>query len=33
VIKKLLGKVRKEELRAVYEEIITVLEKERQGLT
>ncbi|NAS89789.1 hypothetical protein C4E24_08695 [ANME-1 cluster archaeon AG-394-G21] len=33
VIKKLLGKVRKEELRAVYEEIITVLEKERQRLT
>jgi len=33
VIKKLLGKVRKEELRSVYEEIITVLEKERQGLT
>lgn len=33
VIKKLLGKVRKEELRAVYEEIIKVLEKERQGLT
>ncbi len=33
VIKKLLGKVRKEELRSVYKEIITVLEKERQGLT
>jgi dsDNA-specific endonuclease/ATPase MutS2 len=33
VIKKLLGKVRKKELRSVYEEIITVLEKERQGLT
>jgi len=33
VIKKLLGKVRKEELRSVYEEIITVLEKERQGVT
>lgn len=33
VIKKLLGKVKKEELRSVYEEIITVLEKERQGLT
>nr|CBH36750.1 hypothetical protein BSM_02270 [uncultured archaeon] len=33
VIKKLLDKVRKEELRSVYKEIITVLEKERQGLT
>ena len=33
VIKKLLGKVRKEELRSLYKEIITVLEKERQGLT
>ena len=31
VIKKLLGKVRKEKLKAVYEEIITVLEKERKG--
>lgn len=30
VIKKLLGKVRKEELKAVYEEIIAVLEKERE---
>jgi DNA mismatch repair protein MutS2 len=33
VIKKLLGKVRKEELRSLFKEIITVLEKERQGLT
>jgi DNA mismatch repair protein MutS2 len=31
VIKKLLGKVRKEKLKAVYEEIINVLEKERKG--
>ncbi len=30
VIKKLLGRVRKEELKAVYEEIIEVLEKERE---
>ncbi len=30
VIKKLLGRVRKEELKAVYEEIIEVLEKERK---
>jgi hypothetical protein len=30
VIKKLLGRVRKEELKAVYEEIIAVLEKERE---
>jgi DNA mismatch repair protein MutS2 len=30
VIKKLLGKVRKRELKAVYEEIITVLERERE---
>ena len=30
VIRKLLGRVRKEELKAVYEEIIEVLEKERE---
>ncbi|MBA5942539.1 MAG: hypothetical protein H0M93_04355 [Methanophagales archaeon] len=31
VITKLLGRVRKKELRTVYEEILTVLEKEREG--